>query len=371
MTMRIGIDARMYGSAQTGIGIYIEQLTNALFRIDDKNEYILFLRGQLLLPGLSASRVRVVPATPRWYSPGEQALLPFVFLREKLDLLFVPHFNAPVWYPGKFVVTMHDVTPLDFPARGAMPPWWRRMLFRMVAGNAVRRAAAVIAVSQFTKNETVRRFHVPEKKIKVIPEAPRFSKAAVLDPHLLSTIYHLQMPYVLFVGVLRPHKNILGLLEAFSLLRKRSPDVTLVLAGPEDPRYPEIRRRAHAPDIRGFVKILGFVPDEDLPQLLVNAACVVVPSFIEGFGLVGLEALVQRVPVAASLAGALPEVLGDAASYFDPKNPEDMAQVIAGVLHNHGLRARMRAHAEKILARFSWEQTARATLAVLQLVSKS
>ena len=153
--MRIGIDARMYGPAQTGIGIYIQELTRALFRIDDENEYILFLRGQLLFPGFFSPRIRVVPTTPRWYSLREQTALPFRFLREKLDLLFVPHFNAPILYPKKYIVTIHDVTPLDFPARGRMPAWWRRELFGFIAGNAMRRARRIIAVSDFTRHQAI------------------------------------------------------------------------------------------------------------------------------------------------------------------------------------------------------------------------
>ena len=361
--MKIGIDARMIGPAQTGIGIYIEQLVQALFRVGRDNNYALFIRGQLPLAGIYPPQVEIIPITPRWYSAREQVLLPFQFLRKKLDLLFVPHFNAPVLYPKKFVITMHDVTPLDFPATGRMPASWRRKLFRFVAANALRRSQHIIAVSRFTKEEIVRRFDVAEKKISVIPEAPRFSKV-VPDHTIIANRYALFAPYILFVGVLRPHKNALGLLEAFTLLRKIIPDVTLVLAGPEDPRYPEIRRRAARDDIRERVRVLGFVPDEDMPQLFANAACVVVPSFVEGFGLVGLEALVQGVPVVAARAGALGEVLGNAAFFVDPQNPKDMAQGIERVMTDHAMRETLRAQTPAILNRYSWNETAKATLAV-------
>ena len=363
--MRIGIDARMYGSAQTGIGTYVKQLTDALFRMDHTNAYIVFARSQLPSTIYQLPNVHVVHVSPRWYSWREQITLPYTFWRKKLDILFVPHFNAPVWYPGKLVVTIHDVTPIDFPARGLRPAWLRRGLFLFVAGTNVVRANAVIAVSEFTKQQLVSHFRIKQDRISVIPEAPRFSKVSSLDSSLLSSIYHLQTPYLLFIGVLRPHKNVLGLLEAFALLRKQFRDLMLVLAGPEDPRYPEVRERAQKSDIRDKIRFLGFVPDEHLPHLLAGALCVVVPSFVEGFGLVGLEALVQGVPVAASRAGALPEVLGDAAVYFDPHDPGDMADVISKILSDAAIRAKLFSVAPRVLSRYSWDLTAQKTLNIL------
>lgn len=363
--MKIGIDARMYGPQQTGIGTYIKNLTDALFRFDKKNKYVMFVRDQTSFAGYE--NVTFVRTPWRWYSLGEQTVLPLRFLREKLDLLFVPHFNAPVWYPGRLVVTIHDVTPLDFPARAIIPSRFRRAQFRFVASSAMARAAHIIAVSNFTKQQIIERFSVPQNKITVVHEAPHFAKV-IPDPELLRRNFKLASPYLLYVGVLRPHKNILGLLEAFAKTISAHPELCLVLAGPEDPRYPEIRKRALRSDVREHVRMLGFVADAALPQLIANAKGVIVPSFVEGFGLVGLEALVQGVPPAVSQKGALPEVLGSAALYFNPYDHDDMARVMTSLLEGSQDCKNVLEHAPEVLSRYSWNAAAAATHAIFSSV---
>jgi len=363
----IGIDARMLGPEQTGIGRYIENLFRELLRIDDKNRYVLFVRPEAipLLP-FSSDRVKIVPVDIHWYSWREQIVLPRIFLRENLDLLHVPHFNVSIFYPGKFIVTIHDVTHLSFPKDQSS---LKRLGFRLTFQRAVARAERVIAVSNYTKDEIRKHFRAPEKKIDVIYEGAHHYKRGTNHQSPVTN-----RPYILYVGVWREHKNIVGLLQAFALLRTRlnqpqNPhqlrqlhELQLVLVGKEDERYPQVRRAWEQLDLEEHIVTPGFVDEPMLATLYEKAELVVVPSFLEGFGFVGLEALRHGTPVVASNTGALPEVLGEAAGYFPPDSPSRMAASIERVLQDQMLRSALIKKGRKVLMQYSWERAALQTL---------
>jgi len=410
----IGIDARMLGPEQTGIGRYIENLFRELLRIDGKNRYVLFVRPEAipLLP-FSSDRVKIVPVDIHWYSWREQIVLPRIFLREKLDLLHVPHFNVSIFYPGKFIVTIHDVTHLSFPKDQSS---LKRFGFRLTFQRAVARAERVIAVSNYTKDEIRKHFRAPEKKIAVIYEGAHHYKRSADHQSPVTN-----RPYILYVGVWREHKNIVGLLQAFALLRtrlnpapskwgarsdsetrrearlsqRRQPnkpyqrrpapqrgarlalsggrqlhELQLVLVGKEDERYPQVRRAWEQLDLWEHIVTPGFVDEPMLATLYEKAELVVVPSFLEGFGFVGLEALRHETPVVASNTGALPEVLGEAAEYFSPDNPSRMALSIERVLQNLMLRRALIKKGRKVLMQYSWERAALETLKLYEEILK-
>ncbi|OHA49139.1 MAG: hypothetical protein A2682_03850 [Candidatus Terrybacteria bacterium RIFCSPHIGHO2_01_FULL_58_15] len=371
--MRIGIDARMLGSAP-GIGRYIARLTNELFLLERESEYVLFLRE----PSYSAyrparERIRKVYAPERWYGWMEQLTLPWRFMRERFDLLFVPQFNVPLFLPRPFVVTIHDLTQLYVPGPAQLGSVFRRLAFRLVFSMAIRRARAVITVSEYTKREIIKNFSVPAHRIVVIPEGPGFSlktedAATSASPH--STFHIPDSRYILAVGVWRPHKNFEGLLEAFARLKSdpQHNDLLLILVGEEDPRYPEVRARILALGLTHAVRTPGVVQDTQLDQLYRNAAVVVIPSRYEGFGFVGLEALARGSPVAASSAAAIPEVLGDAALYFNPDDTVEMASVIGRLLTDAAERQRILKAASAVLERYSWRHAAEETLRLFKSV---
>lgn len=365
----IGIDARMLGAEQTGIGRYITHLTDELFRRDTTNQYVMFLLPHEYKKYTPPSpRVRKVMVTSPWYGWHEQLVLPWQFIKERLDLLHVPHFNAPMCYPGKLVVTIHDITQLYFPGpRGIFTPV-RHLAYKAVFGSAVRKAAKIIAVSQYTKSEIIQKFSVPDSKIEVIYEGlPNLADSAsqIANRTTGDTRFAIRdKPYILYVGVWRPHKNIPRLLEAFSIMKKNPAHDTLklVLVGKENPRYPEVRQAIGRLGLAREVITPGFLDDTALEAYYRGAKAVVIPSLVEGFGFVGLEALSYGIPVAASEKGALPEILGGAALYFDPESPPDMAEKLAQLISDNALRARTLASAEGILRRYSWSEAAAKTL---------
>lgn len=365
-TYTIGIDARMYGAEQTGIGNYIRNLIANLAAIDRKNRYIVFLSdkefSKFVLPGPNFKKVR---ATGRWYSWREQIILPLEFLRERPDLMHFPHFNSPVLYPGKSVVTIHDITPFFFPGH-KMNSVLRRNAFKLVFGASVKKARKVIAVSGSTKSDITKHFGVKPDKIAVIHEGvsgdfkilPNRGKIK----EYLARQYGIKKPFIFYAGVWRNHKNIVGLLRAFALLKKiLGQKYQLVLGGKEDPYYPEVGKTITDLNLESDVIRPGFIRDEEMAMFYNACSLFAIPSFYEGFGLVGLEAFACGAPVVSSNTTSLPEVLGRAALYFDPHDPEQMAEVMKGVLTDDKKKSFLIEEGFRQVKKYSWEKMAEST----------
>ncbi|OWK27228.1 MAG: hypothetical protein US76_02845 [Parcubacteria group bacterium GW2011_GWA2_38_13b] len=373
----IGIDARMYGAAQTGIGTYIEYLVKNLLEIDfeadashrcgvSKNNFykIFLMEPEFGRFKITQENVEKIKVNSRWYGWREQLIFPWQMAREKVDLMHFPHFNVPIMYRGKFIVTIHDLTPLYFPGRKMGGSWLRKKAFKFVFKNAARKAEKIIAVSNYTKNDLMKNFSVNEKKIKVIYEGIKKSSNRV-SADLES--YGITKPYILYVGVWRQHKNLVGLIEAFDILiKKYNMDLRLVLVGGEDPYYPEIRRTWENLNLGGRIVTPGFLKDNEMASFYQNANLFVIPSFAEGFGFVGLEAAAAGTPVVSSNAASLPEILGEGAVYFDPYNIEDMAQKMRVVLLDADLRNKLVMKAHENLKKYSWEKMAKETLGLYE-----
>lgn len=357
--MRIGIDARMYGPEQTGIGIYIKNIIDRIPPADPANEYVIFLSDPHFESWRAPSaNVRKVRAPYRWYSYAEQLLFPALLYRERLDLVHFPNFNVPILYRKPYVVTIHDTTPLFFHGH-RMTAAHRRAAFSFVFAQGIHTAARVIAVSEATKADIARNIGENTDRIRVIPLGydPRLNQLAEYDTlRQVFDRFKIAQPYLLYAGVWRNHKNLVGLVEAFAILRSRyGHDLRLVLAGTEHEHYPEPRRAWERLGVGDHIVRPGFVSDAELAALYAHAAAYVVPSFAEGFGINGLEAMSFSIPVVASRAGALPEVYGAAAHYFDPHEPDDMARAIHAVLSDEALRTTLIERGAYLVRSSAWE----------------
>lgn len=359
--MKIGIDARMYGPrwGGGGIGRYVEELVAELQKIDSKNRYLLFLKRENFdACRLTNPRFEKVLADVHWYGIKEQLMMPRLIDRQKLDLVHYPHWNIPVRAKTPFVVTIHDLILLQDPnsARattlGPIGYAIKRAGYKKVLRHAMEKSKAIIAVSDYVKSSILERFNVPEKKISVIYEGvsstPRLNDSTT--PRL-----PVPPPYFLYVGSAYPHKNLESLLHAFSFLVKKYPQVKLVLVGQEDIFYRALKKELEEIDIdQHAVVFTGFVPDDLLGELYANASLYVFPSRHEGFGLPPLEAMGHGVPVVSSNRGPLPEVLGDAAVYFNPDDIEEMVAVMERTLQNQSLREELRQKGTARVKRYSW-----------------
>lgn len=368
----IGIDARMYGYAQTGIGNYIRHLIGCIFEFDKENNYVVFLLPEefdnFILP---SERIKKIQTSSRWYGWKEQLILPVQVYKENLDLMHFTHFNSPILYFGKSITTIHDITPFFFPGH-KMKSLARKIGFRAVFYSSVKKASKVIAVSENTKKDIVKYFGLDEKKISVVYEGVdgQFSSEKdFLKIDALKNKYSLKKPFIFYTGVWRNHKNLVGLIKAFSILKKKHKmDFDLVLGGKEDPYYPEVRQIWHKLGLEKDIKRVGFIDQEELPVFYNAASLFVIPSFYEGFGLIGLESFASGTPVVSSSRTSLPEVLGDAVIYFNPNNHEEMAEKMRLVLTDKKLYNELMEKGLERVKKYSWEKMGKETLEIYKKI---
>ncbi|MBP9718476.1 glycosyltransferase family 4 protein [Candidatus Gracilibacteria bacterium] len=367
--MRIGIDARFYSSHFTGIGRYVFELIKNLAQIDKKNEYVIFLNepqfSEFELPN---HRFKKVLADAHHYSISEQWGFWRKLEKEKLDLMHFTHFNAPLLYRKRSVVTIHDLTLSLFPG-AKMTSFIHRVAYHLIINSIAKRAKSVIAVSQNTKKDIEKFLKTPKEKIHTIYEAAGEEFRLITDHTARQKFlqkYELTRPYLLYTGVWRSHKNLPNLLRSFALLRNRYDlDIDLVMTGRPDPHYPEVIDTIQDNQLSPYVRMPGLVPEEDLIMFYNCAASFVMPSLYEGFGLPLLEAFACGAPVCSSNASCLPEVAGEGnAIFFDPHNPEDMAEKIADLLRSPEKQAELRARGLKRTHDFSWDKMAHETLKI-------
>ena len=369
---KIGIDARMYGYAQTGIGNYIRHLLYCIFETDKKNEYVIFLMPEEYdnfdLPN---ERIKKVKVSAKWYGWKEQLLFPFQLYKENLDLMHFTHFNSPILYFKRSIVTIHDITPYFFPGH-KMKSIIRKIGFKTVFFSSVKKAVKVIAVSENTKNDIVNHFKIKKGKINVIYEGTDSQFKIINDDQRTTEIkrkYGITKSFIFYTGVWRDHKNLVGLIKAFGILRnKYKLDYQLVLGGKEDPYYPEVRETWEKLKLEQWIVRTGFIDQKDLPLFYNMAETFIIPSFYEGFGLIGLESFACGTPVISSNTTSLPEILGTAAIYFDPNNSEEMAEKIKLVLTNKKLYNELIEKGFEQVRKYSWETMGKETMGVYRKI---
>ncbi len=263
------------------------------------------------------------------------------------------------------VVTIHDVIylacPQDLPSRAG------RLYYRFMMNVCSRLAARIITDSEYSRGDIVRYLHADPEKIEVIypgvdPGVRRVTDLARLDA--VRSKYALDRDFILCVGIYKPRKNHAGLLRAFQQVLRAGGRAQLVIAGPMADGEATLRHLAVELGIAEHVVFTGFVDESDLCALYSQAQVCVCPSFYEGFGFTVLEAMACGTPVVCSSATSLPEVAGQGALYFDPHNPEEMANQLLQVLSDAALRTSSIEQGTLNLQRFNWADTARKTLAV-------
>jgi len=380
--MKIGIDLRMYSSRFTGIGRYCYELVENLIALDTTNDYVFFLnepeysefvksKSELLEKGRdradgSSQSFKAVKVNARHYSKAEQISFCKALKKENLDLMHFTHFNAPLMYRRPCVVTIHDLTLSFFPGK-KLTKWYHRSAYHMVLKSIVKRAKKIIAVSKNTELDLHRLYNFTRGKTVMIHESAGDEFRKLPIEKVVETVgkYGIDKEYLLYTGVHRDHKNVVGLIGAFAkLIHEHGFDGYLVITGKENPHYPEVRETIKKLQLENSVKLVGLVPEDDLIGLYNGAAAYAYPSFYEGFGLPALEAFACETPVCASNTSCIPDVCGDAALYFDPKNLDDMAEKLSELLRNQGLQEHLIEKGSTRLKEFSWKKMAKETLEV-------
>ncbi len=343
-----------------GIGRYIRSLLTELTRKYPEDKFILFGDPDKLSDFSGKSNVIIKSWKVPIYSVWEQMF--GGYLSKDVDVLHTPHFNFPLCCGKKQVITLHDLIYLLFPE--AIPSPFARHYAKYMINAALKKADKVIAVSENTRKDLIGNFgRKYSSKIEVIYEAAdeKFSrvseKAGIAD---IRTRYRLEKNIILYVGSVKPHKNVSTLIRAFSRIKAWGVPHQLVICGRWDKKEDYLKGELNDRNIC----YVGEVPTKDLVGLYSMADVLVHLSLYEGFGLTVLEAMKCGTPVIVSNSSSLPEVSGSAAFTVSPEDVDQIADTIYNVLINPQLRNGMIEEGEKQVKRFSWEETARKTMEV-------
>lgn len=364
--MKIGISLLYARSHRTGVENTAFNLIMQLSRMESDDEYVIYAdtRSQPWLSGVSG-RVRVIDVRlSRRGAPWVWEHLFFLTSQrpKEVDVVHFPFGGGVVGYRGKFVLTIHDLT---LYSHRELVKLRRHLLWRVWYKANVKRAAKIITVSEHVKRDILRDFPVRSDSIRVIPNGVdrRFRPCA--GTQVFRDKYHLPERYVLFVGTTSPNKNIRRAIDAVNLVRNRHGlDHQFIVAGLPGGDDAALKRYVASNRLRDTVRFLGYVDDNDLPQLYANAELFLFPSIMEGFGIPPLEAMRCGIPVVAAATSCLPEVLGDAAIWVNPLCVESIAEGVATALLDKDARNRAIAKGLSRAEQFSWEKMASETVNV-------
>jgi glycosyltransferase involved in cell wall biosynthesis len=361
----ICIDARLYGISHTGIGRYVGNLIKYL--PPDPYTKVILIVSNSDQDNPELSKFEKIIARFHPYAIPAQFEMLWIWWKVKPDLLHATHSSIPALWPGRLVVTFHDLIRHQSKGHGTTTRkyflyWFKYFGYLIVDMIAMWRAAIIIVPAKYWKDILIRDYHLPKSKIKVtyegVDQAISKSKTSVVDFGDIS-------PYVVYTGNVYPHKNIPVLLQAIKLLNGR---MHLVLVGARSVFTGRIGDLTAKFGISEYVKLLGKLPDEQLASLYKGALAFVFPSLIEGFGLTGLEAMAVGLPVIAARASCLPEIYEDSAMYFDPHNPQDLADKITQLNNNFGLRSRFVKKGLLQVKKYSWVKMSQETWQIYQNV---
>lgn len=371
--MKIGIDARLY--TQTGVGRYIRNILSQLMDIDTENEYIVYLRKKEFPHFKIANKrweKRILDID--WHTVKEQMMIPYILSKDQLDVAHFPYFNVPIFYQKKFLLTIHDLIVDHFDTgRASRLPLLlykaKRLGYQLTTTIGARRASWVTVISETTKKEAIEHYYIKPDKMTVTYDA--------LDNHFLK-IVRSRVPkriyscnYILYVGNAYPHKNLQNLVSAISRVI-RTMDIHLVLAGDDDYFYVLLKKFVKNKSLENRIHFFGDANDYQLVDLYSHAKCLVFPSFMEGFGLPNLEAVVcNTLPVVSDIP-VFREIWNDTFLYFDPYDIVDISDKILQTLMLSRQEYRLKVKkAATIVDTFSWRESAKKTMEIYQMIGRA
>ncbi len=359
--MKILIDARLYGLENAGLGRYITELIHYLSFQYQEFDFVIFLRKKYFEKIKLPNNWKKVCVDIRHYSFLEQVYLPILIKKENPDLVHFPHFNVPIFYTGKFVVTIHDLLMHNFSIQSTTlnPIFYlmKRLAYRVVFRKAIYSSSLIITPSLSVKREILSLFKIPNTKIVPIYEG--VGKQIVLSETSLDKIlkrYAIDENYIMYCGNAYPHKNLAFVLEAVASFDfGKNFDLLLVL--PRSVFKQKIEKRVMELDLQSRVKILDFVPDEILASLMKGSLAYLSPSLSEGFGLPGLEAMSVGTVVLASDIPVFREIYKDIPIYFNPREVLSFGRALEKVLSmSESKRFEIIRRGKRLASSYSWER---------------
>jgi glycosyltransferase involved in cell wall biosynthesis len=357
--MIIGVDGNEANvKEKVGVSVYTSEMLRYFHQqASPAVQFIIYLREKPL-PDLPKETPYFSYDIVRGEHFWRDIVFPFhLYKNPKIDVLFCPAHYTPRFSPVPTVVTIHDTSYIYF-----KDEFLKKDLYKLTSwsNHAIKNSTKVITVSNATKKDVVKNYHVASSKIKVIHNGFDKSKEAYKDVGASFSLP--KSPYFLYVGTIQPRKNIRTLITAFKSLHKKNPKYKLVLVGKMGWLFGDIFDYVLEQELEDHIIFTGYVSNSQLAALYKKAECFIFPSLYEGFGIPLLEAMQHRCPVIASNAASLPEVGGDAAIYFNPKDPDELEGKIEEMINNASLRQSLVKKGLKRVQLFSWEKSARETL---------
>jgi glycosyltransferase involved in cell wall biosynthesis len=376
--VKVAIDIRRM--TEFGVGTYIRNVVRTLAHLDRESKY--FLVGspaKVAECGALPPNFHAVALDGRDDTLKGNLAFRAIVQRLECDLVHIPHlFWMPRGLGCPYVLTVHDLLEHMYGSRDLSS--LRRNMHFFLTRRVLRKAARVIAVSQFTKNEIEKLLAIPNARIEVVYNAidERFLRghSTEADRELIAQRYLVNYPFILYAGAIRPHKNVVRIIEAFSALKselqkeQQYPDLKLIIIGDDLSSHPRLRRTVVRGCVQNDVRFLGFVPIEVLRIFYDVAKVFVFPSLYEGFGLPPLEAMAHGTPVVTSNTSSLPEVAGNAALLVNPENVFEIRRGLQRALLDVPLRERMKQRGYEQAQRFSWTSSVSRILEIYREVAE-
>jgi glycosyltransferase involved in cell wall biosynthesis len=370
--MKIVIDARLYGLENSGIGRYLIHLIKELSEIDERNDYVLLLTKKYYQNLDLDSKWKKISADFGHYSLDEQIKLRKLIKSIKYDVIHFPHFNIPLFFKDNFVVTLHDLTMQKYGREASKLNIFKytlkRVPFKLIYSQAVNNSKAIITPTNSVKDELINTYPNAKNKTKVIYEGYNTEyKHSQMDKDLLKK-YNLDNGYLIYTGNIYPHKNLIMPIKALKIINEdRKKKMLFVIAGSRSVFKENLEELIKSEGLEDYVRLLGFVPDNELASLYRMSQAFIFPSKSEGFGLPGVEALASGTVLLASDIDVFREVYADRAIYFNPGSTEDLVSKIMEVLlMNNIKRKEMISKGKIFVKKYSWKKMAKDTLKIYE-----
>lgn len=356
--MKICIDARKY--FDFGIGTYLGNILKQFAKIENPHQFYLLVAPDDLprLKNLPGQFILIREASAK-YSVREHFSIPLLLKKLNVDLYHSPHYVIPLIKTKPTLTIIHDIIHLRFSEQLKTPGAY--FYAKFMIKHAIKNSDKLVTISEWSKRDIIQFFHLSDPSIDVIYAAVDANFRKIYDNSIVNNVLkklNIHSPYLLYTGAFKPHKNIHGLIRAFAQLDRRECP-KLVLAGDRLEKYVELQALIQQLNLQKHIINPGWLELEEFLALYSGATAFVFPSLYEGFGLPPLEAMQCEVPVASSNASCMPEILGDAAHYFDPRSVDDMAAKISDVLNDDLLRRDLIIKGKQQIRKYSWEKSAR------------
>ncbi|MEP7365347.1 MAG: glycosyltransferase family 1 protein [Acidobacteriota bacterium] len=376
--MHFAVDATTWTNPR-GYGRFTRSLLTALLEPDQPHRYTLFTDSLAALPPMPA-RATVTAATHSGRTPGGIAGMSRALSARGFDAILFPtvYSYVPVLSSTPKVVVFHDVIAERFP-RMTVPSTSARLLWNAKVRLARAQASTLVTVSEYSRRELAREFHLNAATIQVVGEAPAAAfhriEGATLSPRL-AALNLPPRPWIVYAGGFGPHKNVPMLVDAFAALTSRYPQASLILVGENrneifHSEIATIEQRVASHSLGPRAVFTGFLPDPDLALLLNLAHVLVLPSLMEGFGLPAVEAAACGCPVIATRESPLPELLSGGGIFIDPHSPSALKSALDAVLASDGSRENYARQALAAATMLTWERSAMRMLDILEAAGRT